>query len=143
MHSDEATRRHLAPVVLVAAGGAIGTCGRYLLSAAIPDLGGVPFGILVINLIGAFLLGWLVEALARCGLDIARRRDLRAFLGTGVLGGFTTYSALAADTAILLRDGAAALALAYGIGTVVLGAGATVAGIVTGRHLPGARGARP
>lgn len=103
---DSGPRRLLLrPLVLVALGGAAGTTARYLLGETISDVAGMPFGIFAINLTGAFLLGWLIEALARYGPDTGRRRDLRLLLGTGVIGGFTTYSALAADTAVLLRDG--------------------------------------
>lgn len=139
---DTGPRRGLRPVLLVAAGGAIGTTGRYLLSTLIADVGRVPVGVLVTNLSGAFLLGWLIEGLARRGPDTGRRRDLRLLLGTGIIGGFTTYSALAADTAVLLHDGAPVPAVVYGLGTVLLGGAATVAGIVLGRRTPRVRGDR-
>lgn len=139
---DSGPRRLLLrPLVLVALGGAAGTTARYLLGETISDVAGMPFGIFAINLTGAFPLGWLVEALARFGPDTGRRRDLRLLLGTGVIGGFTTYSALAADTAVLLRDGTPWLAAAYSLGTVLLGAVATIVGIAVGRHLPYKRGA--
>ena len=122
---------HLRPSTLavVFAGGAVGTAAREALSLAFPPVDGVPYAILVINVVGAFLLGVLLEALVRRGPDHGRRRTLRLLLGTGVLGGFTTYSALAADTAALLGSGAAPAGILYALGTVLIGAVATWAGI--------------
>lgn len=129
-------------IALVAAGGAIGTTARYMLSITIPDLGDIPTGVFIINMAGAFLLGWLLEALALRGPDTGRRRELRLFAGTGIIGGFTTYSALAADTAVLVHSGAILPALLYSVGTVALGAAATTAGILFGQRLPRANAGR-
>ncbi|MFC9441843.1 MULTISPECIES: CrcB family protein [Brevibacterium] len=113
-------------------GGTLGTAAREGLSRLLPAAGGMPIAIVAINLVGAFLLGLLLDALARRGPDEGRRRMLRILLGTGFMGGFTTYSALAADTAGLLGDGGVRTGLAYGLGTVVLGGLATWAGIAIG-----------
>ncbi|WP_371740714.1 CrcB family protein, partial [Frigoribacterium sp. CFBP 13712] len=84
---------------LVALGGTIGTGLREALALSFPAApGSIPVTILLINVVGAFALGLLLESLMRRGPDAGRRRDLRLFIGTGVLGGFTTYSALAVDT---------------------------------------------
>ncbi|MCS5735465.1 CrcB family protein [Herbiconiux sp. CPCC 203386] len=125
---------HLRPayLALVALGGAIGTGLREAISLATPALGGFPIAIFGINVVGAFVLGALLEALALRGPDEGRRRRIRLFVGTGVLGGFTTYSALATDTALLLGDGSAAPAALYAGLTVVLGAIATWGGIALG-----------
>jgi len=90
--------------------------------------------ILLINVVGAFALGLLLESLVRRGPDAGRRRDLRLLVGTGVLGGFTTYSALAVDTATLLGD-ALPIAINYGVGSVVLGAVASWVGITVSAAL--------
>ena len=74
--------------MVVALGGAVGTLARYGLSHAVPDTGGVPVATLVENVVGAFLLGLLLEALARSGPDVGRRRLARLGLGTGLLGAF-------------------------------------------------------
>ncbi len=95
----------------------------------------LPLTTLGINLLGALLLGLLLEALVRRGPDAGGRRILRLLFGTGLLGGFTTYSALATDSALLLHGGAVAVALAYAFGTVVLGGAATWLGIVMGAAL--------
>src|SRR5690606_26054753 len=99
-------RSHRRAVLLVAAGGSLGSMARHLIAAAVPDWAGFPVGILLVNLIGSFALGLLVEGLAR-GSDTPSRHSLRLFAGTGLIGGFTTYSALAIDTALLLQEGAA------------------------------------
>lgn len=123
---------HLHPgfLALVLGGGAVGTAAREALSLAVPRIDGIPVAILGVNLVGAFLLGLLLEALVHRGPDHGRRRIVRLLLGTGVMGGFTTYSALAADTALLMVDGSAVSAALYGLATVLLGALATWLGIV-------------
>jgi fluoride exporter len=129
-------------LLLVVLGGTAGTAARAALGTVVPEAAGVPVGILAINLVGAFVLGALLEALVRRGPDTGRRRGARLLLGTGVLGGFTTYSALAAGTATLLQDGRAAVGLGYALATVVLGGVATALGVLLGRALPGPRGGR-
>ena len=125
---------------LVFLGGAVGTALRAALALVLPavDLAsgsGLPLTTLGINLLGALLLGLLLEALGRGGLDAGARRTARLLLGTGLLGGFTTYSALATDSAVLLQGGAGGIALAYAVGTVLFGGLATWVGIVIGTAL--------
>lgn len=139
-------------LLVVAIGGTIGTALREVVSVAIPAVGSVPVGIFVINVVGACALGVLLEALSRRGADIGRRRTLRLLLGTGVLGGFTTYSALALDSALLLTaggdDGGGGIAggiglgIAYGVATIVIGGLATWLGILlaAGMHRRGRGG---
>ncbi|WP_336296670.1 CrcB family protein [Arthrobacter antioxidans] len=114
-------------------GGMGGTLARFWLSEVLPTPSGLPFGIFLINSSGAFALGLLLEALARRGPDVDRRRALRLLVGTGFLGGFTTYSALAVDSALLLGAGRAAEGLGYLALSVVVGLGATALGIGVGR----------
>ncbi len=121
-----------ASIGLVFVGGAVGTGARTALSAATPAASGVPVAVLGINVVGAFLLGVLLQRLHRAGPDQGRRRALRLLVGTGVLGGFTTYSALAADTAGLLVEGRGAAALLYAGGTLLLGLAAALAGLRCG-----------
>ncbi|MET4782509.1 CrcB family protein [Glaciihabitans sp. UYNi722] len=113
---------------LVAVGGMIGTAVREALSLVIPSIAGIPVATFAINIVGAFALGALLETLARRGPDEGRRRKIRLLVGTGVLGGFTTYSSLATDS-ILLTDGHGWRGALYALGTLVLGALATFAGI--------------
>lgn len=124
--------QHLA---LVFAGGTVGTALRELLAISVPPVAGVAVVIVGINIVGAFLLGLLLETLTSRGPDEGRRRRLRLLLGTGVLGGFTTYSALATDTSLLLADNRIGAALLYALGTVLVGALASWAGIGAGGAL--------
>lgn len=125
------TPHHTDPALVasVAAGGALGSLARYGLSLALPARDGWPVGTMVENLLGAFLLGLLLQLLLRAGHETPRRRWLRLTLGTGVLGGFTTYSALALELHGLLADGRPWLALGYAAVTVLGGALACLAGI--------------
>ncbi|MGY4858515.1 fluoride efflux transporter FluC [Cryobacterium sp. AP23] len=122
-------------LALVFAGGTVGTALRELLALSVPPVAGVAVVIMGINVVGAFLLGLLLETLTRRGPDEGRRRQLRLLLGTGVLGGFTTYSALATDTSLLLADNRLGAALLYALGTVIVGALASWAGISAGAAL--------
>lgn len=124
--------------MLVFAGGCAGTALRAWLQDTVPPVewsldGGtsfsaVPLTTLAINVVGSFLLGLLVEALAR-------RTRIRLLLSTGFLGGFTTYSALSADTVELLTAGQSGTAAVYAMGTVVLGLLAAAAGMAVGTQL--------
>src|SRR5690606_35928734 len=106
---------------LVFVGGTMGTAARETLSLTVPSVDGILLVIVGINLLGAFILGLLLANLARRGEDRGRRRVVRLLLGTGVMGGFTTYSTLAADTALLFEGGRPWVGALYGVGTVVLG----------------------
>jgi CrcB protein len=134
-------------LAVVAVGGAFGTAARAAVDLALPAPGGVPVAILLINIVGAFGLGVLLESLARRGTDEGRRRMLRLLLGTGFAGGFTTYSTLATDTGLLLIDGRPWIAAAYAFGTLLIGALATLTGIAVAasvhrRRSPAGGGAR-
>ncbi|GAB3400836.1 hypothetical protein GCM10027515_09110 [Schumannella luteola] len=128
---------HLRPtsLLLVIAGGTVATLVRELIDLALPRPGGLPVSILLINLSGALILGALLEGLARRGPDEGRRRSVRLLVGTGVLGGYTTYSALAADSAKLLLGGDALLGLLYPLATLLLGALASLGGILLARRI--------
>ncbi|MCC3293765.1 CrcB family protein [Arthrobacter sp. zg-Y411] len=121
-----------AAIGLVAVGGAAGAASREGLSLAIPNLGSVPVAIPLINVVGAFLLGYLYEAVTRLDSSRPTGKNLKLLLGTGFCGGFTTYSSLATDTAVLFRDGLPWIAIVYALGTVLIGACATWAGIAAG-----------
>ncbi len=125
---------HFRPIFLFAVfvGGTVGTAAREAISLAWPAISGVPVAILTVNIAGALLLGVLLESLARRGEDRGLRRMLRLLFGTGMMGGFTTYSALAVDSVLLIGDGRAWVGVAYGLGTVLVGAAATVLGIWIG-----------
>jgi len=117
-----------ATVLVVALGGAVGSLARHGSEVLLGTADGVPVGTLAVNVVGAFALGVLLE------LPLPRRAEVtRLLLGTGFLGGFTTYSALAMQTEVLMRDGRVELGLAYAIGSVVLGLLAAVGGILVAR----------
>jgi len=122
---------HLTPaaLALVAVGGMAGMAARHALTLLLPSRHGWPIATLSVNLVGAFVLGLLLEALARRGPDQGTRRRIRLVVGTGFCGAFTTYSALAVDVDLLLRTGQAATAVAYGLTTVIVGFGVCAFGI--------------
>ena len=126
---------HLTPafITLVALGGAAGSIARHGVELWLGTAGAFPVGTTMVNLVGAFALGVLLEGLATRGSDVGRRRAARLLVGTGFLGGFTTCSALAVEADGLLRDGRVALALVYVLTTVVVGLLASLAGVLCAR----------
>jgi fluoride exporter len=119
-----------ASIGLVMIGGTLGAAGREGVSLAVPDIDHMPVAIPIVNIVGAFLLGYLTVAVARRLPGDPRGSQLKLLLGTGFCGGFTTYSSLATDTAVLIDDSHVDLAVVYVLATVVVGALATLAGIV-------------
>ena len=105
-------------LILVAAGGAIGAALRHLVNLASLRLvgPGFPWGTMAVNVAGCFAMGVFVELLAR---RFNASNELRLFIGAGVLGGFTTFSAFSLDFAVLWERGAALSALAYAITSVI------------------------
>nr|WP_245710864.1 fluoride efflux transporter CrcB [Citreimonas salinaria] len=110
----------------VALGGALGASARYLTGiAALRLLGaGFPWGTLIVNVAGSFAMGALVVVLMQSD------SRLGPFLITGVLGGFTTFSAFSLDAVALFERGQAGLAAGYVAASVVLSLGALFAGLV-------------
>lgn len=130
---------YLHPTLLgtVAAGGSVGTLARALLFDAFPPPpNGWPWVTFGVNVAGAFLLGLLLHGLALRGPDAGRRRLARLGLGTGVLGGFTTYSTFALESATLSRDGHAMLAAWYDGASLLAGVLAAGAGYLLAAGLP-------
>ena len=127
-HEPRPAHLSWANIGLVAAGGGAGTGLRYVITMVVPAWAGVPVATFGINIVGALLLGVLLELLAKHGLDIGWTRRVRLGVGTGVLGGFTTYSALAVETATLAATHPGR-AIAYGLGTVIIGGMASITGI--------------
>ena len=121
-------------LAMVVVGGAAGSLARYGMGEWLNPGHDLPVGTLVVNVTGSFVLGALLTVLAARGDDSGRRREARLLLGTGFLGGYTTYSALAVDTQRLLRDDVA-LGLTYGLGSVVLGLVAAAAGIAVAHRV--------
>lgn len=145
------TRRRLfvdhrfGAVACVFAGGTLGTAAREALGLAFPS-GTLPYTTWIINIGGALVLGFLTGALT--GGTSGFHRGLRLAAGTGLCGGFTTYSTLAVQTATLFADGHAPSGLLYAFGTLFVGAATAWLGLILGlaavrRRAPGARVATP
>lgn len=101
-------------LILVALGGAIGSVARFLtVTAAARMASGWPFGTLTVNVAGSFAMGVLFVALAQ-------RNHLSPLLMTGILGGFTTFSAFSLDALKLWENGQPIPALIYVAASVVL-----------------------
>jgi CrcB protein len=114
-------------LLLVAGGGAIGSVLRWVLSGAVQRLTRSPFpwGTFVVNAVGSFVIGAIAAwAFERALVSPAAR----LFLITGVLGGFTTFSAYSYETLALLRDGQWWSAAGYALGSVLIGVTAAGAG---------------
>jgi len=115
----------------VALGGAIGSSARYGVNVLAGRLApGLPLGTLTVNIVGCMAMGLLAAGLAHRG-----GQHLAPFLLTGMLGGFTTFSAFALDSLTLWERGATAAALAYVLGSVLLSLAAVTAGLAIGRGL--------
>lgn len=106
-------------VLIAAAGGALGAAARYLAGiGAAWLLGyGFPWGTLAVNVVGCFLMGLLIELGA---LKLSMSNEMRTFLATGILGGFTTFSAFALDFALLVERKEHMFAWAYLGASVIL-----------------------
>ena len=124
---------------VVAAGGTLGVLVRAVVSAPAPP-GAWPWGTFVVNVTGSLVLGALLAVLQR-GPDVGRRRAVRLAAGTGVLGGFTTYSTFALEVQRLLAGGHVATGLAYALVSVALGVVAAGIGIVGAGRVLAARDA--
>lgn len=126
--------QELVLVGAVAAGGALGSVGRYLLGAFIQGRAapGFPMATLVINVAGSFLLGLILQAaLEGTGMSPATR----LFLATGFCGGFTTFSTFSYETLRLVEEGEHAPAVAYVALSVGLSVGAALGGAMLARRL--------
>jgi CrcB protein len=112
---------------VVVTGGAVGVLARGLIITPITDPAAVPWTTLAINVVGSLLLGVVV------GWLDDRRPLARAFLGTGVMGGFTTYSAFAVATALWIATPWLAAGLAAA--SVIAGVAGAVVGLFIGRRV--------
>lgn len=118
--------------LVVFVGGGIGAALRHGVNRAVATyLGmGFPYGTLFVNVTGALLMGVLAELyLIRGGGG----QDFRLFLTTGILGGFTTFSAFSLDAAVMWQRGDYLLCAAYAIGSVILSVGGLFAGMAAVR----------
>lgn len=124
----------MSSLLYVALGGAIGACSRHLLGQALMRLssGGFPYGTFTANIVGSFLMGLLAAWLAaRSSADSAAR----LFLGVGLLGGFTTFSAFSLDAIMMLEKKAYGPFISYVGGSVALSLAALLLGLILARKI--------
>ena len=116
----------------VALGGALGATGRYLTGVAVVRLlgHGFPWGTLTVNVVGSFLMGVMVVVVGQLG-----GTRLSPFLVTGVLGGFTTFSAFSLDALTLYERGHSGIAAAYVLASVLLSLAGIGMGLVFSRAM--------
>ncbi len=120
----------LGAIALVALGGIIGTAARYGFARAVPtSTGGWPWATFTVNLVGAFVLGALLEALARSDAGVSTQRRIRLLVGTGFCGSLTTCSTFAVEMDLLVRSHDPGLASGYLAASLIAGIAATAAGI--------------
>jgi fluoride exporter len=117
-------------VYLIFLGGGIGAVARYAAGLALSGSGVFPFGTLSVNVLGSLLIGFLAFVLPAMDQGGAA---MRFFLITGVLGGFTTFSAFSLETLHLLQRGDTMLAVTYVAASVILSLGAAALGWSAGR----------
>lgn len=121
-------------IAAIAICGALGCLARYLLSGWVYDLAGrgFPYGTLAVNVVGAFLIGLIMEFGLRTTLI---PQELRVGLTIGFLGGLTTFSTFSYETFRLLEDGEFVTATVNILASVLVCLVCTWAGIMTARHL--------
>ena len=124
-------------LAVISLGGVIGALSRYGLGLAFPTPHGFPWTTFSINVLGCVLIGVLMVFVS----DVWSGRPLvRPFLGTGVLGGFTTFSTYAVDTVRLTNAGSAGIAMSYLVGTFIAAILAVYVGNLAARELLRRRG---
>jgi CrcB protein len=122
-------------MAVIAVGGALGALARYEIAQWIkvaPD--GFPWATFVTNLSGAFVLGFFVTLVLE---RVRPMRYLRPFFAVGFLGAYTTFSTLAIETVLLLKDGHVLLGVEYTLASIAAGLVLAYLGIVLARLLPG------
>jgi CrcB protein len=121
---------NIANILAVAFGGALGSVMRYLVSIGAGKIfdTSFPWGTLIINISGSFIMGLLIEAFA---LKWNASEPVRVFLLIGFCGGFTTFSAFSADAVNLMARGGGMPAVAYMLCSVML----SIGGLYAGTHL--------
>ncbi|WP_061781906.1 fluoride efflux transporter CrcB [Microbacterium hominis] len=119
-------------VAALIVGGGLGAGARYLMDAAVMRgrSGAFPVGILLVNVLGSFLLGLLT------GLGTSVAPVWMSILGVGVLGGFTTFSTVSTETALLAERGRRDWAWINLLGTLVLSLAAAALGLLLGGFFP-------
>jgi CrcB protein len=110
--------------------GAVGVLARHAVQQIVPRHGGVPWGTLLVNVSGAFILGLLFTLIVR---RFEAPMWVQESLLVGFLGGYTTFSAFSLETFLMIERGRIALAASYSLGSVLGGVTAVFVGIHLGR----------
>ena len=123
-------------IFLVFVGGGVGAALRYGVNvAAAAWFGtGFPWGTMIVNVVGSFVIGALAAWFAFRG-DAMWTQPLRLFLATGILGGFTTFSAFSLDFALLFERGEIGQGIAYVLVSLALSLAAVFAGLFLVRSM--------
>jgi CrcB protein len=123
-------------IMLVFLGAGLGGVARHIVNVGCARACGTqfPYGTLTVNVVGSLMMGLIAGWLA-FKASAGWSQDVRLFLTTGVLGGFTTFSAFSLDAMLLFERGEAGLAALYVIGSVVLSIAALAAGLALVRTL--------
>lgn len=119
-------------LLLVAAGGAIGASLRHLSGMIVLRVmgAGFPWGTLFVNVLGSFIMGLFIAwMIGKSGVS----NEMRLFIATGILGGFTTFSAFSLDVANMIERGAVSAAFAYIAASVIISLAAIFIGLWFGR----------
>ncbi len=124
----------MSHILLVGAGGALGSVLRYLVGLWMLQRAGpaFPWGTLFVNVTGSVLIGFLAEFIMH---KMGASPEMRVFLITGVLGGYTTFSAFSLDAITLLEHGQTMSGLAYIVASVGLSMLAVFAGLALMRAM--------
>ncbi len=124
------------PILLVGAGGAIGSIARYLGGVAVGKVWAstFPLATMLINITGSLAMGLFIGWLART--TPAWQGDARLFFAVGVLGGFTTLSSFSLDTVVLVERGEVGQAALYVLGSVAVSIAALFVGLLLMRMGP-------
>ena len=120
----------LVTVALLGLAGGLGAASRFLLDGLIRSRvrAALPVATIVINVTGSFLLGLIAGAVGAH----AAPPELQLIVGTGFLGGYTTFSTASFETVRLVQSGRSGLALVNGLGTALAAVGAAAGGLVLG-----------
>ena len=123
---------NIKTIFSIGAGCFIGGVLRYLLSQWLQskDSASFPIGTLVVNIIGCFLIGIVFSLAEKGNMPIS----WRLFLATGLMGGFTTFSAFSMETCLMYRHGYYGMMLTYVLLSLVLGIGATFSAMMLAKH---------
>ena len=116
-----------AIVTAIGLGGAIGSVARYFVyTIQGPTWTGFPYAIFIVNVSGGFIMGVMTELMA---LKFSVSPEVRAFLTTGILGGYTTFSTFSLESALLIQRHAYMTATGYVVGSAILSIAALFCGL--------------